>query len=716
MPVLKVCAASLRPLHCKQTHRTEIYTLLCAPHEDADSLLLGGTLTDTPSPSTCADAIMSSARVFRTQHGSTCLQWCTEADVALDFTHTVKALIASADVAELEELGLVGDDILCSATLPRILSVYSLWRTMHLRKIADVHNIRTSSRDNRNTLYDRIVAHDCDNTCLPYVLAFTTLSRVRAPEQIAESRLEVSRPSVSTNSEDSYLEVADEALRQSIIREWQGSVSTANLEQGVCAPCGRHSPRGRLQLVEPSRFDLALLRNDALPAHVRPTSYAFDLYQHALLDPGGLPQPWALSAIDMCSDCRREILDKSRMPRVCLANWLYYAHDVLPAGVAAAFACSSQFDRLLVARARASRISYRFAEVRADRAANHEPIDAHEARIYSQRYVRGNVLVMPQNSTHINSVLPPPASVIRDTVCAVFIGNKQPTMATIRDLSPLLVRVSTVRTIVKFLVTRNPFYAPDEETFFGFSSVNLDALIQNVDGDTDIGVPCALDIGFIHNSEAIEAVTADYTGRNDLGDLPSPGEPLVMDNVGYTCGDRAPVSYRDMKLRALSHCLNGGEFVRSQAGDTFVPDFQNPALLTWLFPHLDPWGIGGFHHPDRVPQITMEEQLRYLLQRSDGRFQRDPDFAFVYFNILQKKAVCDSVHFRVKETEQRRIVDRLLAVDKTVLQRLITRFDRDKGYVPQTTDEADILALVNSVGSVMRNIPGTSGYKLNLRN
>ncbi|RDX53628.1 hypothetical protein OH76DRAFT_1342946, partial [Lentinus brumalis] len=573
-----------------------------------------------------------------------------------------------------------------------------------------------SSRDNRDTLYERIVAHECNNACPPNVVAFTTLSRVRTPEQIAASRVTIAPTPSVASTEDAYLEVADESLRQSIIREWQSSVSTANLEQGVCGPCGRHCPRSRLKLVDPSQFDLALLRNDALPPHTRPTSYAFALYQRALLDPAGLPQPWALSAINMCADCRREILDKSRMPRLCLANWLYYAHDVLPPGVAAAFARSSQFDRLLVARARASRISYRFTEVRADEGANREPIDAHEARIHSQRYVRGNVLVMPQNSTHLNSVLPPPASVIRDTVCAVFIGKKQPTMATIGDLSPLLVRVSTVKTIVKFLVAWNPFYAPDEATFLGFSADNLNALIHSVDGDPDVGVPCALDIGFIQDNEAIEAATADYTGRNDLGDIPSPGEPLLMDNVGYTCGDRAPVSYRDMKLRALSHCLNGGEFVRSRAGDTFVPDFQNPALLTWLFPHLDPWGIGSFHHPGRSPQITMEEQLRYLLQRSDGRFQRDPDFAFVYFNILQKKAVCDSVHFRVKESEQRRIVDRLLAVDRAVLQRLVTHFDEDKGYVPQTTDEADILALVNSVGSVMRDIPGTSGYKLNQRN
>ncbi len=636
----------------------------------------------------------------------------------LDSTHTVKSIVVAADTLELDELGLIGDDILCNAGIVPLLSTYSMWRPMHLRQVASIHGVPTLPRDNRNTLYDHLFSHDCSDTCPPFVVVFTTLSRVRTPQQIAASRttLDPVLSRIESGDPETYLTVADESLRQSIIREWQSKMSTANLERGVCAPCGRYVPRNQLRLIEPGQFDMTLLRNDALPAHTRPRSYAFELYDRALLDPAGMPQPWARSAIYMCSDCRREVVDKSRMPRLCLANWLYYAHDVLPPGVSAAFARSSQFDRLLVARARASRISFRFTELRADQAGNHEPVDAHESHVLSQRYVRGNILVMPQNSTHVNSVLPPPASVIRDTVCAVFIGRKKPTLDTIGDLSPLLVRVSTVKTIVKFLVASNPFYAPDDETFFGFSSANLAALISDATGQTDVGVPCALDIGFIEDNEAIQAVTADYTGRNDMNDVPSPGEPLLMDNVGYTSGDRAPVSYRDMKLRALSHCLNGGEFVRSRAGDTFVPDFQNPALLTWLFPHLDPWGIGGFHHPHRSPQLNMEEQLRYLLQRADGRFQRDPDFAFVYFNILQKKAVCDSVNFRVKETERRRIVDRLLAVDRTSLERLISNYDRDKAYTPQTTEETDLLTLVNSVGAVMRHIPGTSGYKLNLRN
>ncbi|KAI0684649.1 hypothetical protein C8T65DRAFT_593414, partial [Cerioporus squamosus] len=591
-----------------------------------------------------------------------------------------------------------------------------MWRSQQLRILAQIHNVPVSQRDNRDTLVRTLLRHSCDTRCPPYAISFTTLSKPRSDEQVARSIISPDHPLAESGDQDSYLQAANDSLKASIIREWQATLSTANLELAVCAPCARRVPQKGLTHTHPDEFDLTLLRNDALHPRTRPRSYAFDTYHRALLDPRGMSDRWNIAPLAMCADCRRELVEKTRMPRLSLANWLYYARDTLPLHVSAAFARSSQFDRLLVARARASRISFRFTELKSNDTSNQEPVDAHHNRIYDQRFVRGNVLVMPQNSTHLNSVLPPPPSIIHDTVCAVFIGREQPTLRTIGGLSPVLVRRSIVETIIRFLVSDNPYYVPDGETFFGFSAANLGSLFSVENSDADLGVPCAMDIGFIPDSEGLRGTTADYTGRNQVSEVPGPDEPLLMENVGYTSGDRSPVSYRDMKLRALSHCLNGGKFVRSQAGDTFVPDFHNPALLTWLFPHLDPWGIGGFHHPDRTVAITMEEQLTYLLQVADGPFQRDPDFAFVYFNILQKKAVCDSVHFRVKESEQRRIIDKLLAVDRGVLEQLIAKFDVDKHYVPDTVEEAGLLTLVNNVGAVLRDIPGTTGYKLNMRN
>ncbi len=654
------------------------------------------------------------ARVSHTRDGSIGLEWCTEAELALDYTHIVQSIIITTNTLQPDAAGATYDDVFVTAGITRLLSLYTVWLPGHLRQLAEIHDIALPSRPNRSTVTESLLAHVCGPRCPPYVIFFTTRSELRTPERVVAPR--PVPPSLRAHTEASYLQIADESLRTSIIREWQDVVSTARFQTAVCAPCGRQFFRKDLSQIHAREFDLSLLRNDAIPPQTRPTTYAFDLYHRALLEPRGMTDPWNLADLLVCATCRRELLQYQRMPRLSLANWLYYARDELPAAVADAVRRSSPFDRMLVSRARASRISFRFTEIHSRNNLNTDVRDAHNTHASAQKFLKGNILVMPQNSTHLNSVLPPPASVIRDTVCAVFVGKTKPTKATIGALSPILVRRSTVETIINFLVSHNPFYAPDGHTFFGLSEPNLRAMFGPEDVHRDLAIPCALDIGFMEDTAAIQATTSDYTHRNELGHPPSPDDPLLMENVGYTCGDDSPRSYRDMKLHALSHCLNGGSFIRSQAGETFVPDFQNPALLTWLFPHLDPWGIGGFHHPHRSQAITMEEQLSYLLQLADSPFQNDADFAFVYFNILQKKAVCDTVHFRIKATEQRRIVGQLLAVDKAVLAQLISRCKLDQNYSPQTDEESRLIALVNSVTSVLHNIPGTTGYKLHLRN
>ncbi len=644
------------------------------------------------------------------------LDWCAESELTLDLTHTFDNLCIIDDIVSAYDLPMGRDDIIVNATLTRLLPLYSMWQTRDLRKIAGAHQLRLLQRETAATLFDKLLQHTCGRSCVHSIVWFTTRrSGARSADQIGRAR---ALPRVACPaSPASFLPVVDDTLRRFILEDWQRSMTTEQLRLLPCAVCARRTPSADISVIDPGSFDLSLLRNDALADAVLPTTYAFETYQCALLYPKGMSDPWTLAPLNMCCACESDLVRRSRMPRLCLANWLYYGIDELPPSVFDALSASTHVDKLLIARARTSRISFRFKQSPSGFPGDaDEPHPTDERRPVPQKYVRGNVLVMPQNSTQLNNILPPPPSVIRDTVCAVFVGRTKPTAETMRKLKVLLARKSVVKTLIEFLVDKNPYYAVDDETFFGLSQANLNALFPTESEDSDSGIPSAMGIGFLGESEAINASTADYTTRNNDEDVPPDMESLLMENVGYTCGDESPVSYRDMKMRALSHCLNQGRFVCSKAGDKFVPDFQNPALLTWLFPHLDPWGIGGFHHPGRTRPVSMEQQLRYLLERDEGHFQGDPDFAFVYFNILQKKTVCDSVRFRVKESQQRRIVASLLALDKTLLHQTMKRFERDPTYTPSTSEEVDMLALIDSVSTVLPNIPGTSGYKLSLRN
>ncbi len=101
-------------------------------------------------------------------------------------------------------------------------------------------------------------------------------------------------------------------------------------------------------------------------------------------------------------------------------------------------------------------------------------------------------------------------------------------------------------------------------------------------------------------------------------------------DVGFVDSNNTPRNYQQLYMQAISHCLDGGTFVRSQAGSHLVPDFNNLHLPSWLFPHLDPWCIGGFHEPCRLRLISLEQQLKYLLSvDSSPSFHDDPNFAFM---------------------------------------------------------------------------------------
>lgn len=99
-------------------------------------------------------------------------------------------------------------------------------------------------------------------------------------------------------------------------------------------------------------------------------------------------------------------------------------------------------------------------------------------------------------------------------------------------------------------------------------------------------------------------------------------DDMVVDNVAYTLGDHSPKSREVMKVQALAYVLDNKCFLHSHAGSGFIGG-SHPGLLSYLFPHLDPWGIGGFNHPARVKNLwlTLEAQVKCLMRQHDSPFR-----------------------------------------------------------------------------------------------
>ncbi|KAI0324866.1 hypothetical protein GY45DRAFT_1349194 [Cubamyces sp. BRFM 1775] len=534
----------------------------------------------------------------------------------------------------------------------------------------------------------------CPST-LQYV--FRALSAPRpstkpGPEPDAPRAAEQCVANVPTD-EEAHLKTPDDELKREIML--------------VCAACGRDTPPSLITLVCADDLDLLLLCNHELPDRILPNSYNRDAYDGALLHPSGLTNVHGRDRLRICHDCLSALHGKPpRMPKYALANWLYYGHETLPSDIRQAFATATLSERLLVSRARASNICYKFSRMQG------HPLEGTDDRL-SQRCVKGNIAVHPQDSTRLNAVLPPSNIVIKDLVCAVFVGDKKPTRDTIEAFKPALVRKSKVKSMIDFLIAENPCYTFDDG-FQGYSQRNMDELFGPGTAHIDQGILCAMEIGHVKVNDAMAGATASYVPNSDEPILNV--DDMLIETVGYTEGDDTPLDYNVMSMKALSHCLRGGSFISSQAGSRFIPDFENPRLLSWLFPHLDPWGIGGFFEKRRGIPLTLDQQLKYLLTVHGSPFRDDPDFAFVYYNIRQKRAVFDSIAFRVPASQRDHIVTELLKVDVPTLERLISAYKVNPRYRPTTDDEVAISRLLTKVNTVSHDLPGSNGYKVMLRN
>jgi hypothetical protein len=114
----------------------------------------------------------------------------------------------------------------------------------------------------------------------------------------------------------------------------------------------------------------------------------------------------------------------------------------------------------LVSACRATQISYCYT---ADRT--------------SQRFSRGNVVIIPQDIGSLHNVLPPSPEELEYAVCVLFIGSDtQVSASNLARLGPVLVSKNRVERLIRFLATENEQY---KNAHIAFSRENLKRLTDH---------------------------------------------------------------------------------------------------------------------------------------------------------------------------------------------------------------------------------------------
>ncbi|KZT56592.1 hypothetical protein CALCODRAFT_435510, partial [Calocera cornea HHB12733] len=504
-------------------------------------------------------------------------------------------------------------------------------------------------------------------------------------------------------------------LVRSIIEEYQSKASPEWLREVACAACGEHISCGLVSNVAVSSVPFSLLRPDeGFPVHLYPATYSITEYEGAFLHPRGLSSLWRKEGhVMLCPGCRRDLIINKTMPALALCNRFYYAYEHMPAEVAEAFKQCTFVDLRLVARFSASNICFAYR----DDPSKDGLFGNHVSG--AQRFCRGNTVILPRDHIRVEDVLPPSVDVLKSAFTTVFAAADALDEMAIRRLAPLKASSARVRTLLSFLISCNSAYASGAgKDGVVVSESNLREIFLGEGEQEQVGrediLPECIEIG--HLKSVCNDMQTDIAGRNEYEGISASAEEFFMEACGFVKGDVSGEKYRSMKAECLQHCLGGKPFLLSRSGSTPVVDRQNHLLLGGLFPHLDPFNIGGFDHPQRRKKVDMAKQLSHLLKLYDGPFARDAQFAFIYHNILQKRRSTLDTFFRVKEREVSQLLLDIGKVPIDTFGKLAGKLSAEPTYQAEQRAEKLALKVLERMNVVRRDVPGTNGYKRARRN
>ncbi|KZV58933.1 hypothetical protein PENSPDRAFT_547487, partial [Peniophora sp. CONT] len=274
------------------------------------------------------------------------------------------------------------------------------------------------------------------------------------------------------------------------------------------------------------------------------------------------------------------------------------------------------------------------------------------------------------------------------------------------------ISIPRVRTMCRFLASSNPIYLENEVEF---SEENLRRIAESLPEGRMSGVPASVQISVLDSGSAAvvhEAMQSGYS-TTDLSQLVIPAGEMLIRNVGYANDSQSSLASTAAKAMALEWVLQKKPFIQVRDGNRLFPD-RHPAMLTLVFPHLDPYALGAFFHPERPLYLPMRRQLRNMILMKGAPFAKDPNFAYVCFNAIQRNQTSTGATFRIQESQYAEVADTLLE-NKGVLEALENKYRLDPDARPTSNREKKLLNAVNQLRVMCKDVMGSNASRTRLR-
>ncbi|VDC05031.1 unnamed protein product [Peniophora sp. CBMAI 1063] len=502
---------------------------------------------------------------------------------------------------------------------------------------------------------------------------------------------------------DLFPEQYSNELRDTIIFEWQAMMEPIEWTRKTCAVCGQMHFRDRVLVRDVPDEQLELLQDHSVPANLMPVAYDLNIYRFALLHPDGVILPRARGSLQLCTSCSSS-LKRRKMPKDAIANKLYYAHDRLPPVVKSAFAKATLADKMFMAGCRMTKITFLIEN----------PEDSGR-QLPRQGANRGHCAFIPQDSGALTRVLPPAPDDPSLGICVLFVGRgvapTKENLATV--LHPLLCQLQVLSVVCPFLAQSNRAF---RDRNIMYSEANLRA-IGSAFPDSETGLASNVQLTVLDSGSAVGVHHAMQSGYSnaDRADLVVPAGQSFIQNVGYANETQSSKAATAAKAQALDWILNKKPFVQVTDGSQLFSDRDRDAL-TLTHPHLDPYALGPFFHEDRIGprHLSMQRQLKNMLLMKDAPFAADPNFAYVFFNAIQRMQTSTAATFRVAENQYASFTDTLME-NRGMLEALEGKYRANPDAQPTTSGERKLVNAMNQLRVMCKDVMGSNASRTRMR-
>ena len=254
-----------------------------------------------------------------------------------------------------------------------------------------------------------------------------------------------------------------------------------------------------------------------------------------------------------------------------------------------------------------------------------------------QSAMKGNCIAFPQDVVRICKELPPPRSELADLVKVVFVGKTMPSTFQLKKV--LKVRRIKILEALQWLKSNNRLYSDIPINMNNVEQLPEDDIpneikITSVVADNE-GLADSEHDGYIKNPKE------ENTDNNNDNDKEEESH-IIIENTAMVDVEAANILEKDIQKSALNKLLDQEDKILViPTGSTPVSEYGNPMLWLGSFPTLFPYGIGGAEDTNRRAKISLREWTQHFFSLADSNFRKHPSFAFVTFNVLQRREVCN---------------------------------------------------------------------------